>query len=78
MEPLPSTASENKFEFLRQLSMVSRKLKQTCFALYQLYIELKAKSLLTIPSHVLLVIVNKYSKFDSHLLYCEVDSLKHS
>ena len=35
MEPLPSTASENKFEFLRQLSMVSRKLKQTCFALYR-------------------------------------------
>jgi hypothetical protein len=54
MESLRNTASLKKFEFLRPFSKALRKLKKTCFALDQLYIELKTKSLFTSTSHVLL------------------------
>jgi hypothetical protein len=40
------SGSVNKFEFLRPFS-------NSCFALYQFYIELKTKSLLTMPSNAL-------------------------
>ena len=74
MESLRNTASLKKFEFLRQLSKALRKLKKSCFALDHLYIELKMKMK---PAMFCLSnsnVYNKNSKFDSHLLYCEVDS----
>ena len=76
MESHSNTASLKKFEFLRQLSKALRKLKKSCFALDHLYIELKMKpAMFCLPNSN---VDNKNSDFDSHLLYCEVDSLKPS
>ena len=50
---LRNTASLKKFEFLRRFSKALRKLKKICFALDQLYIELKMKSLFTTTNNVL-------------------------
>ena len=81
MKLLCNTTSSKKFDFLHHISKALRKLKKSCFALDHLYIELKTKSLFTTTSNDLPFKFKCWlqnSTFDSHLLYCEVDSLKPS
>jgi hypothetical protein len=54
MEGLVSrSGSVKKFEFLRPFSKATEKTEKSCFALDQLYIELKMKRLFTTTSNVL-------------------------